>query len=149
MRPCASMTTMPSTAESTIDRHRASLARSSASRRIRSVRSWSMPVNLRSPLIHISPTDRWRGTVVPSRRRGGALLLTPTGVREKPDNDSKESGDDRNQSDGQDGCHKTAWAGRPQSVNGSPSPPGRVGFRDERGEIVDFEGLANDAKSAE
>ena len=28
-----------------------------------------MPVNLRSPLIDISPTDRWSGNVLPSRRR--------------------------------------------------------------------------------
>ena len=35
MRPCASMTTMPSTAESMTERHRASLARSSSSSRMR------------------------------------------------------------------------------------------------------------------
>ena len=28
-----------------------------------------MPVNMRSPLIDISPTDRWSGNVLPSRRR--------------------------------------------------------------------------------
>ena len=44
------MTTIASTADSTIERQRASLVRSRSSSCTRSVRSWSMPVNWFTPV---------------------------------------------------------------------------------------------------
>ena len=69
MRPCASITTMPSTAESMTARQRASLAPQLVLELRALVRSCSTPVNFRSPLMRTSPTDRWTGTRLPSRRR--------------------------------------------------------------------------------
>ena len=48
---------------------RLACSRSCCSMRTRAVRSWTIPMNRRSSVVAISPTDSCRGNVEPSRRR--------------------------------------------------------------------------------